>query len=108
MLFRSVYTFTASPGQPEHRFNLHFAALGINDKETSNIKIYSNKNDIYVNIPDQLNGDIIVYNLLGVEVMRKPIISNSLNKLNLCSATGYYIVKVMGDNKTKTDKVLVN
>jgi len=92
-----VYTFTAAPGQSAHRFNLHFAAVGINDIKNSDIvNIYSNDKVIYVDITEAMQGDIIVYNILGIEVGRKQITGNSLNKLDLNLNTGYYYCEGTG------------
>jgi len=102
-----VYTFSASPGQPAHRFNLHFAPLGVNDITGSNIRIYSSEQSIYVNIPFSLRGDIIVYNVMGIELARKAIIGNSLNVINTSLSTGYYIVKVLGDSQSASGKVFI-
>jgi hypothetical protein len=102
-----VYTFTAATGQPEHRFNLHFAALGMNEKEIGNMKIYSSDNVIYVNVTTSTTGDIVVYNLLGSEVARRAITGNSLNKISLNVPQGYYFVKVNGDTGNATGKVFI-
>jgi len=103
-----VYTFTAAPGQPAHRFNLHFAAVGINDtKNYNDITIYSNDKTIYVNLNEAMQGDIIVYNILGMEVGRKQITGNSLNKLDLNLSTGYYVVQVLGNSKSMSNKVFI-
>ncbi len=102
-----VYTFSAVPGQPEHRFNLHFAAIGLNEQKTGHNRIYSYDKKIYVNISEAVHGDIIVYNLLGVEVFRKPIVSNSLNTIELHQCTGYYIVSVAGETGNFSNKVFI-
>ena len=102
-----IYEFNASAGQPEHRFNLHFAALGVSDLNSSNIHIYSNEKTIYVNIPSALNGEIVVYNIMGVEMARKQIVGNSINKINTNLSTGYYIVKVLGDTQSLANKVFI-
>jgi len=102
-----VYEFNAVAGQPEHRFNLHFAALGVPEASGSNIRIYSNEQTIYVNIPSAMNGDILVYNLLGSEVAHTTIIGNSLNKLSLNVTEGVYVVRVNGDTGNVTGKVFI-
>jgi len=103
-----VYTFNAEPGQPEHRFNIHFAPVGINEKESDNIRIYSSEKDIYVNIPTSTQGNIIVYNLLGSEMMRKPFTGKSFIKLTPDVNSGYYLVQVAGDRQTATGKVYLH
>jgi len=103
-----VYEFNAVTGQPEHRFNLHFAAMGVNDTETNgNIKIYSSENVIYINITSSMSGDIVVYNLLGSEVARATIRGNSLNKISLDVPSGFYLVKVNGNTASANAKVLI-
>jgi len=102
-----VYEFNAVAGQPEHRFNLHFSTLGIGEKETGNIKIYSNENVVYINITSSMSGDIVVYNLLGCEVARTVIAGNSLNKISLNVPQGYYIVKVNGNTGNGVEKVFI-
>jgi len=102
-----VYAFDAAAEQPEHRFNLHFAALGLNENKAAIIKIYSSGNTVFVNIPFSISGDIVVYNLLGSEIARRTAQGNSLNKLSLDAAQGYYLVKVIGDSGTAAGKVLI-
>jgi len=102
-----VYEFSAISGQPDHRFNLHFAALGVPTTNGNNIHIYSSDKNIYVNIPYAINGNIVVYNIMGVEVTRKAIMGNSLNKLATDLCTGYYIVKVLGDSQSMANKVFI-
>ena len=103
-----IYTFNAAPGQQEHRFNLHFSPVGIQESNTvAGIKIYSAEKTIYVNIPTDMNGTIVVYNLLGNEITSSVIQSHSLNKINLNVPSGFYLVKVAGDTYTSTGKVFI-
>jgi hypothetical protein len=62
---------------------------------------------VFVNIPADLNGSIIVYNMLGREVGKATIQSHSINKINLDVPTGFYLVKVDGDVNTATGKVYI-
>jgi hypothetical protein len=102
-----VYTFAASPGDPVHRFNVHFAAVGVSENKLSDIHIYSAEKTIYVNIPSEMKGNIIVYNMLGREITRTSIQSHSLSKINLDAPTGFYLVKVEGDYNTSAGKVFI-
>jgi len=104
----SIYNFTATPGQPEHRFNLHFSPVGMDDNKTSSgIKIYSSEKTVYVNVTKELSGSIIIYNLLGTEIISKPIQSLAINKINLDVPSGFYLVKVDGNNATSAQKVFI-
>jgi hypothetical protein len=103
-----VYIFSAAPGQVEHRFNLHFAPVGIQESPlTSGIKIYSAEKSVYVNISTDMKGIIVVYNMLGREIARADIQSLSINKINLDVPSGFYLVKVDGDSNTSTGKVFI-
>ena len=103
------YTFTANSGSPVHRFNIHFGPLsGIATISTSNIKIYSSEKNIFVNIPTEMQGTILVYDLLGKEITLKQIEGNTLNKISMNAPQGYYLVKVLGDKATVTGKVFIH
>jgi len=103
-----VYSFTASAGSTGHRFNIHFSAFsGIADGVSGKIRIYASENIVYVNIPVMMHGDIVIYDLPGREIRRQPIIGNSLNRISLYLSSGYYVVKVFGDNGTATGKVFI-
>jgi hypothetical protein len=102
-----VYSFSAVTTDPIHRFNVHFATVGISDKTTSDISIYSSGNTVYVNIPEDLKGTILVYNMLGNEIARTPIQGHSMNKISLNVVPGIYVVKVDGDALTSTGKVFI-
>ena len=102
-----VYNFEATPGQNEHRFNLHFAPVGVSENRQSSINIYSAESIVYVNVPIDMKGNIVVYDMLGREISSTAIQSNSLNKINLGVPTGFYLVKVNGDSNTTTGKVFI-
>ena len=102
-----VYTFSAATGDPEHRFNIHFAPVGVSENKPSSIKIYSNENTVFVNIPSDMKGNIVVYNMLGIEITSKAIQAYSVNKINLDVPTGFYLVKVDGNSNTTAGKVFI-
>ncbi|NQV01215.1 MAG: T9SS type A sorting domain-containing protein [Bacteroidia bacterium] len=102
-----LYTFAATPGDKEYRFNLHFAPVGVPEKGGSAIRIYSADETIYVNVPVEINGTVFVYDMLGKEILSKSLISNSLNKINPDVPGGYYLVKVVGNNEAVSGKVFL-
>ena len=61
--------------------------------------------DVYVSVPANTKGDIVVYNLMGQEVART-IITDVLNKVTL-NKSAYYVVKVMSNESVVTKKVFV-
>jgi hypothetical protein len=86
---------------------LHFSPVGMSDNKHSGLKIYSVEKTVYVNVTSEMKGNIIVYNLLGSEITRKPVQSNTLNKINLDVPTGFYLIKVEGDNSSSAEKVFI-
>lgn len=101
------YTFSASPGDVIHRFNVKFSSVGFSENRTSSINIYSFERTVYVNIPNDMSGNIVIYNLLGSEIARTVIQSNSLNKINLDVPSGFYLVKVDGNSNSTAGKIFI-
>lgn len=102
-----VYTFDATPSDPVQRFTLLFNPVGISEHNQYSINIYSYDKDIFVNIPMTMQGNIVVYDLVGNQIISKPITANSLNKIPISNAGGYYLVKVIGDSGITTGKVYI-
>jgi hypothetical protein len=99
------YTFNFTAGENESRFKLHFTALGVDEKETTSTNIYSYQQTVYVNLADNTNGDIYIYNLAGQLVTAKESASGSV-RIGL-SSTGVYMVKVVTQKETLTQKVVI-
>jgi hypothetical protein len=99
------YTFEFTAGENESRFKLHFTALGVDEKETTSANIYSYQQTVYVNLADNTNGDIYIYNLAGQLVTAKESASGSV-RIGL-SSTGVYMVKVVTQKETLTQKVVI-
>ena len=82
--------------------------LGTNDLNESQFSIFPNPaTQGYVNISSQLNGDkeVVVYNVLGKQVINSTIANERLNISGLSS--GIYIIKVTQDNISTTKKLVV-
>ena len=101
-----VYTFAATTGDNAHRFNVHFAPVGMSENKSSDVKIFSRDHSVLVNIPTEMKGNIIVYNMLGTELSQQTI-QSGLNTITLNVPTGIYLVKVDGDSGTTTGKVFI-
>ena len=103
-----VYTFTADPSDDQERFVLHFTPLGIKDFSQNNVIIYSYHQNVFVNVPEGVNGTVSVINLLGIEILSREIIPGKLNKIIVTGPTGYYLVRVVGRGDVSTKKVFIN
>ena len=103
-----VYIFTASPTNDEHRFDLHFAPVGMDETgKVIDLKIYSYGKNVFVNTSVDLQGTITIYNLLGKVIVKKSIMSKTLNRIEIDSPGGYYLVKVVSDKTCATEKVYI-
>ena len=105
-----VYSFSADANDNVNRFKVHFGApTGINNNNgNGGINIYSDNNIIYINnLGTEQIKDIIVYDLLGQELLRKQASNNTVNTVNMQFATAYYMVKVVTSSNVYTKKVYV-
>jgi len=104
----ATYTFTAAPGDQEHRFNLHFAPVGVGETTGSSVSIYSAGATIYINVPFEINSQVAVYDLLGKEVLSKTLAPKSLNTIATNLPDGYYVVRVTNNSGSFSSKVFLN
>jgi hypothetical protein len=105
-LLVSGYSFEYTVGENASRFILHFTPLGVNDNLANSINIWSANQTIYVQAP-ATTGDIVVYNLMGQEVVRTAIEADVVNEIPMNESNTYYIVKVLGSEVTETGKVFI-
>jgi hypothetical protein len=89
----------------QDRFIVHFAPLAIENNLESNINVYSHQQDVYVNVPENTQGNIVVYNMMGQTVATSQIVGTS-TKVTL-SESAYYLVKVISNESTVTRKVFI-
>ncbi len=104
-LLAGPYTFLYNTDEPENRFILHLTPLGVPDNFADGINIYSLHRNVYVSVPANTEGEIVVYNLMGQEVGRT-MIKDVVNKVTL-RMSNYYVVKVKSNESVVTKKVFV-
>ena len=108
---KDKYKFFATPEDGANRFKLHFIFdTGIsltNGGYKDTPVIYSSRNIVYVVLPETIDGEIMVYDLMGQLVASQAGKSESLNKLSLITKPGIYIVKVIGSNEIYSEKVYI-
>jgi hypothetical protein len=100
------YTFNFTAGENEQRFVLHFSALAVNETESVSANVYSNNQTVYVNMKDQVKGDISIYDISGKLVTTKLGVQG-MNEISIAT-TGNYIVKVITKGNTMVKKVFIN
>jgi hypothetical protein len=106
-----VYSFTSTTGDQVNRFLLHFGGVfGIQSMNEGLISAYSWDKSIYVvNNSGKTIQNLIVYDLLGKELVSKTQIGDKLVKIDMPGAqTGYYMIKVITDQKPYSKKLFLN
>lgn len=103
-----IYSFTHQPGTLTNRFRIHFGNPNfISEAFPVSIKIYSDKNDIYILNPNMKKGSVMIYDLLGQIIAQKQGINQTINRIRIKLETGVYIVKFITEKSYVTQKVFV-
>lgn len=102
------YVFNYKTSDDPLRFTLHFeVAFGVSDMENqSNIKVYAANHNIYLTSEEALQGEIQVFNLMGQQITTDRISGNTAT-INMATAEGQYIVRVLTEDAVFTQKVFV-
>ncbi len=109
----NIYSFMAAPGDEVHRFNVHFLGpTAIDDPfsgdEDGLMKIFSSKEFAYVvNKSDERIKEVVIYDMMGQQVLRKSVPDQTSTKLYVSDRTGYYVVRVLTDKQVHTEKILI-
>ncbi len=103
------YSFSANPGDETHRFNIHFkdTSLSGDDNLAPEIRIYSDRDIVYIQNPGKSACSIIIHNLMGQEIIGTQNQGESLTKLRVTTGTGYYVVRVLTFSNTYTEKIFI-
>jgi len=113
LMTNPVYIFNYEDGEDPARFFLHFyhPPFGINDQDKEkNILIYSFNHDVYLKdlTGNPEKGDFYLYNVMGQEISHKPVSAIILNKYTFNLPVGYYVVRVITNDKTYNGKVYLD
>jgi hypothetical protein len=107
----AVYSFTSLASDDLNRFLLHFGGVfGIPVQNEGLITAYSWEKSIFVaNNSGKTIRTIEVYDLLGKVLVTKTQVDSKLTRIDLPGAqTGYYVVRVITDQKPYSKKVFIN
>jgi len=106
-----IYTFTAEEGDDPNRFLLHFQAVGIDEPTTSGqtlpIVVWNHENTLTVSNPEQLPGEIMVYNITGQTALMANLENVTKQTIPHQLIEGIYVVQVSVKGKVKNQKILV-
>jgi hypothetical protein len=106
----SAYSFTASPLDESGRFLLHLngeMAVPENISGLDGVKIYSFNKDVYITSKESMNGTVMIYDLLGREIVTKMFNGETRMKINLDNQEGYMIVSIMTELGMMNQKVYI-
>lgn len=105
-LFTGPYSFNYTVGDSEKRFLLHFGTTSVDEnKPVSKTSIYSYQQTVYVNLDETVKGDIYIYNIAGQLVKAE---ESAMGHVRIVlSSTGVYMVKVITEKETLTQKVWI-
>ena len=107
-LLETDYSFTTASGEFDERFSLFISAKSSSVEEANqDVKIYSSENLIYLNIPQDENYCISVYDMLGKKVYSSIPSSIGFQSIDLGLKTGFYLVKVKNETSEYTEKVFL-
>ncbi|MFZ4411705.1 MAG: Ig-like domain-containing protein [Bacteroidales bacterium] len=103
-----VYAFSASANENANRFILHFgmAPNSINEASIDNTSIYAYEKTIYVNSNNKVK-EISIYNMLGQLITSKLCNGNEINSISINKASAFYMVRVITDKTTYSEKVFI-
>ena len=104
-LLNNSYTFTYNEGDEKARFIVHFTPLAVPESFEEMVNIFSFNTDVYVTVPLNTEGNIVIYNIMGQEVASKRI-EGTQNIIKL-KESSYYVVKVLSNESVVTKKVFI-
>lgn len=116
-LKKGSYKFTVNQHADQNRFLLHFIPseeIALSEEEISidkEINVWSKTKTIYINVKENQSSVTVikVFDLFGRKIYQTEEILNSTMEIDLDAfSSAYYVVKVYTENKTHTEKVLIN
>lgn len=104
-LLKDSYTFSFATGENEQRFILHFGSLSVKEQGKPVANIYSHQQTVYVDIKEQVNGEIQIYSMNG-ELVATATATKEINKITLTNP-GVYVVRLVADQVMVMKKVWI-
>ena len=71
------------------------------------VHIYSFENDVYVLTHDKKIEEVIIFDIMGHEVLRENGTNDNVLKFPVNSETGFYVVKARTSDFVMTEKVFI-
>jgi hypothetical protein len=98
-------TYSASGAWRIDNVTFTTTTLATKQNSISGLKVYTNNNNLFVTSDSNEAKAVLVYNILGKNVVKTTVTNQAINVTDL--ASGIYIVKVTENGKTNTVKVVL-
>jgi hypothetical protein len=105
----SEYSFSSDAGDIADRFVIHFGVVGLEEITPSNdlIQLWTNHSIINLYNPENITGEIMVYNIMGQIVVQTKLNANMNQQIKLLAPSGYYIVNIVNNKQIINKKVFL-
>lgn len=109
LISETAYSFSGSPADSKQRFNLHFkSGDALNGHSNAgNVQVYAHDNVVYVQQPDDLEGLISIYNMMGQEILSTQRTGQGQVRIKVDNKPGFYLVKIQYTDQLITEKVFI-
>jgi hypothetical protein len=105
----NTYTFASGVTTGVNRFVIHINPILTNttDNEDSPIQIFAFQNEIHLTAPEILNGQLVVYDMLGQVVVSKAVSGSTSYMLQMGTESGVYLVKYCSKDANMVKKIVL-
>lgn len=103
------FTVQLSPDADPNRFVLHFGLKDIEINGSDFVDIFSDGQDVIINILNDADYHVEIYSTLGQRVYNNPFSNkNSFLRVNIDSGSGYYMVKIHNEDQAHVQKIFIH
>ncbi len=105
-----IYIFNTLKTFDNERFVIILSkqTSGINNNtNSSKIQISSINKSVLIDLQDETNATVEIYNVLGEQILNKQLNNSNLQKIDLSVVEGIYIVKVLTSSSNVTKKIII-
>jgi hypothetical protein len=101
------YAFvTDSTAAPVKRFMIVTNPTAVVPVASTQLKVFNSGNTIFIQNPGNLNGEMIVYDMMGRDIKRATFGPYGITAVHLETISGAYIIKASTDNERVTKKIV--
>lgn len=107
-LSKGAYGFNWETSDSEERFILHLKATGTEEMEVQEAQVYAYDGQIYIRQTSSiLFQSINIFDLAGRVIYAGNLNQDEIQSINLSNSKGAYLVQLIGENGTQTEKIII-